>query len=133
MPFFSDTDPGFRSDTTTPPPLPKFAPDAGDLAAAAFRQNNTVVSLYNAGINSGDFAPDPSHNPLDTIKGTPYERDHLGNFAGSRSEAETRSIMRQIDGEDKDRQTIEAAGAAGVITSMAAGAIGPTMFLPGGV
>jgi hypothetical protein len=133
MGFFTDTDPGFRSDITTLPPLPKPLPEPGDLLAASFRQSNTVGSLYNSIANSGEFTPDPNHNPLDVIRGTKYEQAHLGNFTGSRSEAETREIMRRIDAEDKDRQTIESAGIGGVITGLAAGALDPTMFLPGGV
>jgi hypothetical protein len=47
MPFFTDNDPGgFRSDTASAPPLPKFAPDASDVAGAAFRSTNTVVSTH---------------------------------------------------------------------------------------
>jgi hypothetical protein len=133
MPFFSDSDPGFRQDVATLPPLPRPVPEAADVVGAAFRQDNIVGSTVNAIANSGTFAPDPDHNPLTVIRGTPYERQHLDRFVGSRSEPETRSIMRRIDGEDADRKTLEAAGAGGTLMSILAGTLDPTLLLPGSV
>jgi hypothetical protein len=133
MPFFSDNDPGFRQDVATLPPLPRPVPEAADVVGAAFRQDNIVGSTVNAIANSGTFAPDPDHNPLTVIRGTPYERQHLDRFVGSRSEPETRSIMRRIDGEDADRKTLEAAGAGGTLMSILAGTLDPTLLLPGSV
>lgn len=133
MGFFSDTDPGFRADGATLASLPKPLPEAQDTAAAAFRQSNVIASAYNAIANSGPFEPDPNHNPLDVVRGTNYERQHLDRFVGSRSEAETRTIMRRIDGEDQDRKTLEAAGAGGTLLSMLAGTLDPTLLLPGSI
>jgi hypothetical protein len=133
MPFFADDDPGFRSNITTPVPLTAPRPELDVAAAAAFRQSNVVASFYNHVANSGPFTPDPLHNPLDTIRGTPYERQHLDKFVGSRSEAETRAIMRRLDGEEQDHKTLEAAGGAGVVLSMLAGTADPTILLPGSI
>jgi hypothetical protein len=133
MGFFVDDDPGFRRNTATAAPLAPPRPDVSDTFDAAMRQSNVVASLYNRLANSGPFEPDPSHNPLDTIRGTPFERQHLDHFVGSRSEAETRAIMRRIDGEENDRKMLEAAGGAGVVLSMLAGTADPTILLPGSI
>lgn len=133
MGFFTDTDPGFRADTATAMPLPKTLPDASDVVGAAFRESNIVASTIHNIANSGPFQPDPTHNPLDTIRGTKYEQQHLDNFTGSRSEAETRTIMRRIDGEDNDKKILEAAGMGGVLMNMLAGTVDPTILLPGSI
>jgi hypothetical protein len=133
MGFFSDPDPGFRRDVATAAPLPPTPPDAYQAVGAAFRQSNIVASLYNEMANSGPFAPDPSHNPLDTIRDTPYEQRHLDRFTASRSEAETRAIMRRIDGEESDRKITAAAGLGGVMMNVLAGVTDPTILLPGSI
>ncbi|MCA1831234.1 MAG: hypothetical protein LC750_00540 [Actinobacteria bacterium] len=131
MPFFTDDDPGFRQDRATLTPLPQYS-DVNPLGAA-FRQSNLVVSTINGIRNSGAFEPDPSHNPLDVVRGTKYEQQHLGAFVGSRSDGETRTIMRQIDGEEADRRSREAAGWGGVLLSVIAGVADPTILLPGSI
>lgn len=128
MPFFAEQEPGFRPNVTqemAPPPT-------GDLIGAAFRQDNVVVSLLNQRANSGPFEPEPGHNPLNTIRGTPYEASHLDRFVGSRSEAETRAIMGEIDREDSDRRVLDAAGFGGTLLQMLAGTLDPTILLPAG-
>lgn len=129
MPFIADTEPGFRPDVVAPPAPP--AP-TGDALSAAFRQQNSVVSYLNSIRNQGQFEPDPNHNPLDLIRGTPYEAQHLDRFAGSRSAGETRSIMGEIDQEEADRRSLAAAGFGGVLLQMLAGGVDPTVLLPGG-
>jgi hypothetical protein len=67
MPFFTDTDPGgFRSDTASAPPLPKFAPDASDWQAQRSAAPTPWCRRSTRIANSGPFEPDPTHNPLDT-------------------------------------------------------------------
>lgn len=131
MPFIdSAPTPDLRPDTTA---LPSFSPpvDYAAVPGAAFRQENSVVSLYQYLRNSQTFPDDPNHNPLDVIRGTPYFANHANRFLGSRSEGETRSIMGQIDQEDADRKTLDAAGGFGTIMGMVAGTVDPTLFIPG--
>lgn len=52
------------------------------------------------------FTPDPSHNPIDLIDNTKYLFRHWQSFVGSRSEAETRSIMAKIDQRERDCRTL---------------------------
>jgi hypothetical protein len=104
--------------------------DPADVLGAAFQQGNSVVSSLQAIRNSGPFAPDPTHNPLDTIKGTPYEQNHLDLFVGSRSEPETRSIMGRIDEEERQKQLLASSGLTGAVAMIVAGSLDPTMALP---
>jgi hypothetical protein len=67
------------------------------------------------------------------MRGTKYEQQHLKSFTGSRSEAETRSIMRRIDSEDEDRKTLDAAGMSGVLMNVLAGTVDPTILLPSSI
>lgn len=133
MGFISDTGaPDFRPSTATLPPLQR-QDEFADVAGAAFRQNNVVYSLYSGMANSGPFTPDPTHNPLDMVIGTKYEASHLRNFVGSRSEGETRAIMRRIDQEESDRKILEGAGMGGVLLNIVAGTLDPTIALPGSI
>src|SRR5262245_46736081 len=129
MPWVEDN-PNLVRGVTGRAPAP---PVVGDPFGAAFRQENSVVSILQGLRNSGPFEYDPSHNPFDAIRGTPYYDNHLSRFTGSRSAGETDAIKRQIDQEEGDRRLIEASGVSGVIASLMAGAIDPTMGLPSGV
>lgn len=131
MPFIETTsEPDVVMAETAVPPTPR-APGVAETLAAAFRQDNTVVNLFR-GLMREQFPEDPAHNPLELILGTPYESNHLDKFVASRSEAETRAIMRRIDEEEADRKTLDAAGFPGFVAQAAAGLISPEVLLPGG-
>lgn len=112
-------------------PDPFAAPSASQTFDAALRQQNPIASVITAmQRGSPSTAYDPSHNPLDLIRGTKYEADHLSSFTSSPNEATTRSIMARIDQEDADRKTLAASGWGGTVASIAAGLVDPTMYLP---
>lgn len=122
-------EPGYRAPEGVAPQPPV---DTSGVLGAAFRQDNTVVNLWRR-MHDETFPPEPDHNPMDLIRGTKYEQNHLDNFLGSRSSGETQAIMRRIDGEDEDRKVLHAAGWGGVLSQLLAGAADPTMWLvPGG-
>ena len=131
MPFFTDDDPGLRVNRTTEI-VPPRRPEDMAIVAAAFRQKNVVTSILQD-TRLETFPRDPAHNPLDVIKDTPYERRYLDRFVTSYSEAETRSIMGQIEQEENDRRTLQAAGVGGTIMEMVAGTLDPTIALPTGI
>jgi hypothetical protein len=106
---------------------------AEGLPGAAFRQSNSVVSILQSLRNSGPFTPEDGYTALPDIKGTPYFDNHADRFVASQSGAETGAIKRQIDQEEADRKVLHAAGGLGVIASMVAGSLDPTMLLPGRV
>lgn len=133
MPFLPET-----NDPTILPVMPvgrepvePRATDFSDTVAAAFRQDNPLVSVYHR-LSEGFFPAEPDHNPLDIVKDTPFEANHLDAFVRSRSKAETLSIMSRIERENEDRRILESAGAAGVVAQIAAGLFDPTIALPGG-
>jgi hypothetical protein len=119
--------------TNVAPPDP-FAPDTsptiGQTAAAAFRQQNPVVSVIDAVSSMPGNQPQPGYNPLDTLKGTPHEGDDLSIYVGSHNEGYTRALMARKDSEDADRRTLAASGWPGVAASIGAGLLDPTMLLP---
>lgn len=133
MPLYVE---GGDRDAGVPPredgaPDPFASPTGGDVAAAAFRQQNPIASVIDA-INSSspDRTVDPTWNPLEAIRGTAYERDHLQDFLGDQNESQTRARMAKIDAEEADRQTLAASGWAGTVASVGAGMLDPTMYLP---
>lgn len=131
MPFIpADPVPGARTLSGVAPPRPPDV-DPYALAGAAFRQDNTIVGIARS-LRQEVFPPDPSHNPLDIIRGTKYEADHLDNFVPSQSEKETRAIMARIDQEEADQKILNAAGGAGTVASLVAGVLDPTTLLPAG-
>ena len=116
------------------PPMGTFSPEEDanpgmlDVAGAAFRQENLIASAIDG--YRPNFKEDPEHNPLETIRGTQYEANHLDSFVGSRSEDETRFIMSRVDREREDRETLAAAGGYGIAAGMLAGTLDPTVVLP---
>lgn len=101
------------------------------VSAAAFRLHNDVYNGIEFALRP-QFEADPDHNPLDVIEGTRFETDYLDNFIGSRSEAETRSIMTRIEQEERDRDLVARSGAYGMLASMAAGVASPVTLIPAG-
>jgi GNAT superfamily N-acetyltransferase len=129
---------GLRTGQGVAPPTPEPAPTDGGEAVfgAAFRQSNSVVSALHYMRNSGSYTPVPDYNPVEDIKGwrnPSYMLEHGDKFVGSQSPAETYAIKDQIDQEEADRKTLAANGTIGFIAQTMAGALDPTMLLPGGV
>ncbi|TAL43849.1 MAG: hypothetical protein EPN91_05690 [Salinibacterium sp.] len=118
------------------PPAAQESPSFGDVIIPAFRQTNTVVSAIQYLRNSGEYEPVPSYNPIDDIKGwrdQKYLADHAMKFVGSQSPADTYAIKDQIDTEEEDRRLLASSGKIGFVATAVAGALDPTMLLPGGV
>jgi hypothetical protein len=130
MPFVDQNPTLMRGPEGIEPPAPR--PTLDDTVAAAFRQDNTVINLFRR-MKEQEFPPEPDYNPINDIRDTKYLLDHSDNFVNSRSSAETRAIMRRIDGEETDRRTLAASGVAGFVAQVAAGTIDPTLALPAGV
>jgi len=107
-------------------------PPQESLMAAAFRQNNTVVSAYNFLAERSGMVPEPDHNPIDLIKDTGYEANYLHRFVDSVSEADTRARMSRIDREENDRDLLGASGFGGTLAQIIASALDPPLFIPAG-
>lgn len=112
-------------------PDPVRQPSLTETVTAAGRQFNDVVGVMRWSQRQS-FPPDPNHNPLDVIRNTKYFERYAANFVNSKSLLETHSIMARIDAEERDLQTLAASGNAGVVATIGAGLLSPTIFLPAG-
>lgn len=123
---------------TPAPAQPEQAPGALDVAAAAFRQNNILSSVFSKWEDGGyrTYPAQPGYDPFANngadIRG--YEM-YADRFTHSTSAEQTQQIKNQIDQENADKQTLARAGKWGYAASMAAGAVDPifltAQFLPG--
>lgn len=109
------------------------SPGILDTIGAAFRQNNLVVSGINEAENFHGVYNDPQagYSAFNDIKGTPYE-DHWEDFARSNNQRYTEALKHQVDGEQKDRRTLQASGWTGTIANFGANVLDPTILLPVG-
>lgn len=137
----------------TPPPKPEenLAPSFGDqiktirdliinplgnpVTVSALRSDNPISSAITkfqdmAGV-SNDLL-DPNYSPWQDVAGTKYEQYWKNTFAYSNNPQYTQALKRSIDRQENDRRTVDAGGAAGVISGIVAGTIDPTMLLPVG-
>lgn len=133
MPTRPSTDPGLAPIEPYQPPRERAAPTLAQSAAAAFRTDNDVASV-GAYLARPAFDPDPGYDVFQdpAFKGTLYQQQHDRAFWSSGSAAETQAIIARIDREEEDRRVLEAAGVPGLALQVLAGALSPTMLLPGG-
>ncbi len=132
MPFFVDgQDPRDFGQPPAEPaaPDPFAQPAPGAEWAAALRLQNPIVSAY-SGFHASAAPADPDWNPLSVIRGTPYEQYYLRDFLGDRNREDTTARMAAIASEQKNRETLEGAGWAGTVASVASGFTDPFMYLP---
>jgi hypothetical protein len=73
--------------------------------------------------------PQPGYNAFEDIKGTSYEA-RWSNFVDSNNPAHTDMLRQKIDAENEDSRTLDAAGAGGVVASLAAGLTDPLWLIP---
>lgn len=107
------------------------APTLAATIGAAFGADNTVVNAFTY-LRDTIGTPnevDPSYNPWEDIKGTPYE-EHWSSFAGSNNRRFTEVLKARIDREEENRRTVAAAGGWGTVASIAASVIDPTILIP---
>lgn len=99
------------------------AHSALEVAAAAFRQNNIVTSLYqHLTTQTLPETPQAGYDPLGDLEG--YEQQWK-RFVNSDSANQSANIKARIDEELRDQRTLHEAGAWGHAASFAAGAVDP--------
>lgn len=118
---------------TLPPNLPDVAPSTGEVLGAAFRQDNTLGSLYDA-VNNAPANPKtvPGFDPSVSIpKG--YEQN-AEQFAEARSPEDMEAVRQRIDRQRQTQSIVNGAGLKGMAAELAAGALDPvtiaSMFVP---
>lgn len=123
---------GYQQPKAEPAPPPSWA----DTAGAAFRLENDVVAAYDLVTRNREYKSDPLFNPVskmrdwDAANRTNLWDNYRENFVGVRSEAEFMDILSRINQEQKDKETLSNAGWGGVVMSIAAGTLSPTMLMP---
>lgn len=107
-------------------------PEVGEELAAAFRQENMVVSLIAAGqeiFTNHEF--DESYNYLDDIDG--YE-EYENVLALAKNKRHATILKDRIEQERLDRDILERGGMSAMLAQFAAGIFDPTILVPiGGV
>lgn len=132
MPLFDDPIPNPLALATGKLPVPQAEEEGPGLLAtlgAAWRQENLLGSALNT--KGYDGSIDEDYDPWNDIKGTKYE-EHWETFAHVLSRAQAQDLKDQIDKEEADREIIREAGLPGVLASMGASIIDPTILLPVG-
>ena len=134
MPLVTDTNIGPIQSLPETPDVSVDAPSTGEVFGAAFRQENTLVSLASNGFTINDYQAEEGYDPYDgDIDG--YEM-FAENFTESRSPTETANIKMMIDQELQDKQTLAAGGVMGFTAQIAAGITDPVYWpllaIPGG-
>ena len=122
--------PAGRMPTGTPEPAPFSGPGAADIVGAAFRQNNPVVSVFDAITRSRpDMTPVPGYDAVQRLKGTEND-DLIDQSLADVNPAQTDARIAKKQAEIKDQQTMAASGRFGTVASIAAGALDPSWFVP---
>lgn len=123
-----------------------------DTASAVSRVENVLGNAaFNLGLSRepltlGNFIPniagriaqsftEPDYdkfNPFPQIIGTKYE-PHIGVFSKARDQLDVELIKQKLDQEIQDRQTLELAGAQGILPMLFVGNFDPINFIPLGV
>jgi hypothetical protein len=126
---------GFSFSATVTPdkPEPKFF---SEVVPAAFRQENDVLNTFQYLVKQKVFEPTPGFNPMTRLKELDAENrtDHwarYGNdFTGVLNENQFTLKYAALQQEEKDKQTLSAAGVGGTLAMIAAGTLSPTILLP---
>lgn len=107
------------------------APTLLSTISAAFGADNTIVNAITFARDSlaTPNGVEPGYNPWKDIQGTPYE-DHWESFTGSNNPRYTNMLKARIDREEENRRTVAAAGTTGVVASIAASVLDPTILIP---
>lgn len=114
--------------TPTPEPMQEpEGPPLGETFGAAFRTENTVGSFFSREGRSG-AGFDPAFDPFAGLE--ERYQEHATSFAGANNEYDVAAIKRQIDREERDRQTLADAGGLGIVASITAGIVDPINFVP---
>lgn len=109
-------------------PEPEGAGLLGTLAAGG-EVANWVYRSWRHMENRSFLVDEPDHDPFAMIRGTEYEADPE-RFAFSRSEEETRAVMREWDEDKEAKQVLARAGWGGTLAAIGMGALDPTLFVP---
>ena len=128
--------PGLLPEAPFEGPRPDFL---RETVPAALRLESTIGAILSNETPAtergpfGGFVAEPTFDFVEEVAGTDFEAQ-AARFALANSREEVEAIKRQIERERRDRETLEAAGALGLVAAFAAGTFDPINLLPvGGV
>ena len=106
--------------------------NAGEIAAAGFRQENFIPVIYNL-TQRMSFMEDPDYFFVEDPE-VVQEKDHVPFwvYEGSRSQDESRFLRQLYLQEVEDRQTLANTGAFGIVAAVAGGVLSPENLIPVG-
>lgn len=108
------------------------APQFSSVLGAAFRDGNLIGSYISAEDRNSPIYQEPGFKAWDTIKGTKYEKN-WSSFVDVRNTQAADEKKRQLDKEDDDRRTLEAAPwYQSIPAQIAAGVADLPTLIPGG-
>jgi hypothetical protein len=102
------------------------------VVAAAFRQDNVVGSLMSRKDMGVDNTDDRTFDPVAYVRDNKLE-GYEDSFMGVLNSRKADAIKSQIEMEQRDRETLQAAGRAGTFAQIAAGVFDAPTLIPGTV
>lgn len=136
MPFFEERPRRVQNLTNlAEPDTPdNIEPSLMETFGAAFRTQNVVGSYLASRGAPNPYQIEDGFDAIDYVKDDPKYAPYVEEFSGifNRKAADAKKL--QIDREEQDRRTLDAAGGIGYVAQMAAGVVDlPTMLPVGGV
>lgn len=118
--------------TATAPAIEGSAPSFMEAGRAAFAMENDVVNAVEM-LSKPRFIAEPDY---DVAKRAQELRpdlwdNHRESLVGIGSDAELSWFAAKVDKENRDRETLDRSGWAGVALQVGAGLVSPTIFIPG--
>lgn len=101
----------------------------GEAFGAAFRLENDVLNAWDY-LHRPAYEDEINWDQTKWLKENNLWENYRENFIGARSQLEAESILGRIRQEEKDNETLERSGWAGISAGIIAGTLSPTMFIP---
>lgn len=130
MPFFDEKRTPQDLANIAPADEPELDPSLGETFGAAFRTQNIIGSWLSSRGAPDPYQMDEDFNSIDYVKDDPKYAPYVDEFAGIFNRKAADALKLQIDREEQDRRTLDAAGASGVVAQMAAGVVDLPTLLP---
>lgn len=109
---------------------PQITPSLAETFGAAFRTQNVVGSFLTSRGQVDPYRIEEGFDPIDYIKDDDRYAPYAEEFAGITNRVSADAKKLQIDREQQDRRTLDAAGGMGVVAQMAAGVVDLPTLLP---
>lgn len=101
----------------------------GTVVKAAFSRENLIGSVISGGFKDRQVT-DPTFDPIERIRGTNYE-EKAEKFIYADSDEEIEVVKKRLDKEEENLKILRDSGWVGIVSSMAAGVLDPTILIPG--